>query len=247
MIDVSHIEPAELLRSLYNAIDMGKRHGLPSFPEPMGTEEARRIIEERTRDGVARFDYLSGRPLKVAIGPAQVDERLYDREHGPGAFAAAIGAEYVQKDEHVFFRMDGDKLVPCEDYGAAYRERAKNELGQRLRGASFLLTKRERRQRSRRRPKSKRWSGIPKERPLLEFAKPLKEIVLIAHRFGVGTRVEDRRLPRSMWPEIRRYATVYIEQGRSVPDTVREEVGGILNQSAWEAAQKMLEQLESER
>src|SRR5690348_4347647 len=99
MIDVSHIEPAELLRLLYNAIDMGKRHDFPTFPEPMMLDEARKLIAERMCNGVARFDYLRGRPLKIAIGPAQVDERLYDREHGPGAFAAAIGAEYVKKDE----------------------------------------------------------------------------------------------------------------------------------------------------
>jgi hypothetical protein len=140
MIDVSYIEPAELLRLLYNAIDMGKRHGLPTFPEPMRIEEARRIITERTRDGVARFDYLNGRPIKVAIGPAQVDERFYDRENGPGAFAAAIGVEYVKKYEHVFFRLDGDRLVPCEDYGEVYRGQARNELGQRLRGVSARLT-----------------------------------------------------------------------------------------------------------
>jgi len=248
MIDVSHIEPAELLRLLYNAIDMGKRHGLPTFPDPMRIEEARRIIAERTRDGIARFDYLNGRLMKVAIGSAQVDERLYDREHGPGAFATAIGVEYVQKDEHMFFRLDGDKLVPCDDYGDFRRERAKDELGQRLRGASvFLLSKRERRQRSRRRPKSKRMLGIPKEQPLIEFAKPIHTIMLIAHRFGVGARVEDRRLPRDMWPEIRRYATVYIEQGRKVPGTVEDEVVGMLKRSAMEAGQKMYEQLKYER
>lgn len=246
MIDVSHIEPAELLRLLYNAIDIGKRHGFPSFPEPMRIKEARQIITERTHNGVARFDYLNGRPLKVTIGPAQVDERLYDREHGPGAFVAAIGVEYVQKDEHVFFRLDGNKLVPCEDYGAAYHARAKDELGQRLRGASIYLTKRERRQQSRRRPKSKRMLGIPKERPLLEFARPIQTITLIAHRFGVGARVEDRRLPRDMWPEIRRWATVYVEQGRNVPDAVKEEIGGMLKRSAMEAGTKMFEQLESE-
>lgn len=245
MIDVSHIEPAELLRLLYNAIDMGKRHGLPTFPDPMRIEEARRIIAERTRDGIARFDYLNGRLMKVAIGSAQVDERLYDRENGPGAFAAAIGVEVVQKDEHVFFRLDGERLVPCEDYGAVRRERAK--CGFNLRDASIFLTKRERRQCSRKRPRSKRMLGIPKEQPLIEFAKPIHTIMLIAHRFGVGARVEDRRLPRDMWPEVRRYATVYIEQGRKVPGTVEDEVVGMLKRSAMEAGQKMYEQLKYER
>lgn len=245
MINVSSIEPAELLRSLYNAIDMGKRHGLPSFPDPMQIEEARRIIEERTRDGVARFDYLNGRLMKVAIGPAQVDERLYDREHGPGAFAAAIGTEYVQKDEHVFFRLDGERLVPCEDYGAAYRARAKCETGARL-GASIYLSKRERRQKSRRRPKSKRMLGIPRERPFVEFAEPIQTITMIAHRFGVDTRVEDRRLPRDMQPKIRRFATVYVEQGRKVPGTVGAIIYFTLNRLACEAAQKMSERMERE-
>jgi len=116
-----------------------------------------------------------------------------------------------------------------------------------LRDASIFLTKRERRQCSRKRPGSKRMLGIPKDRPFVEFTKPIHTITLIAHRFGVGARVEDRRLPRDMWPEIRRYATVYIEQGRKVPGTVEDEVVGMLKRSAMEAGQKMYEQLKYER
>lgn len=245
MIDVSHIEPAELLRLLYNAIDMGARIGFPTFPEPMTLDEARTLVAERMRDGVARFDYLNGRPLKVAIGPAQVDERLYDREHGPGAFAVAIGAEYVKKDERLFFRLDGEKLVPCEDYGEAYRAPKQCDFGSRM--ADFLLSKRERRRRSRRRPRSKRMLGIPPERPFVEVVRSIEVVTFVAHRFGVAAQVEDRRLPREMWSEIRRFATVYVEHGKRVPDSVRLELDGMLKRSAYDAARKLYEQVEARR
>ena len=52
----------------------------------MSLEEANELLP----GGERYFDYLKGRVMKIKIGGKQLDERLYDRDNGPGAAAAAL-------------------------------------------------------------------------------------------------------------------------------------------------------------
>lgn len=91
-LDVSGIDPAMVLVALYNnakPLGMGFLH---YDPTPMTVEEARQLLAERAINGVAYFDYLQGRVMKVAIGESILDARLYDRDNGPGAAERAIKA-----------------------------------------------------------------------------------------------------------------------------------------------------------
>lgn len=89
MIDVSNLKPSAVLAALYNASQPQGFGFLQFTPEPMTEEEAAQIIGDRKRVDV---DYLKGRVLKVEIGGATLDPRLYDRDNGDGAAARAIDA-----------------------------------------------------------------------------------------------------------------------------------------------------------
>ena len=85
MIDISSLDRPNVLRALYDAarpLGMGM---LQSTPEPMGRDEAVSLLAHQTY-----FDYLKGRVMKVELGREQFDGRLYDRDNGPGAAAAAV-------------------------------------------------------------------------------------------------------------------------------------------------------------
>ncbi len=88
MIDISEMDKAEVLAKLYNASKpLGL--GLLSFtPEPMSVEEARELLAKQTR-----FDYLKGRVMKINLTQNTFEERLYDRDNGPGAAAYALGID----------------------------------------------------------------------------------------------------------------------------------------------------------
>lgn len=84
-IDISKKDKAEVLAALYNAskpLGLGYLH---FDPRPMSKEEARQLLAETTY-----FDYLKGRVMKVRLDGTTLDERLYDRDNGPGAAERAI-------------------------------------------------------------------------------------------------------------------------------------------------------------
>jgi hypothetical protein len=57
----------------------------------LSLDEARAILDERNWE--FNFDYVKGRPLKTFERDGQIPkhcEYLYDRDAGPGAFAAAV-------------------------------------------------------------------------------------------------------------------------------------------------------------
>lgn len=86
MIDVSSHDPAAVLAALYNhsrPIGLGF---LQATPEDMTTDEARELLGEPP----TYFDYLKGRVMKISVGNASLDERLYDRDNGTGAAVSAI-------------------------------------------------------------------------------------------------------------------------------------------------------------
>jgi hypothetical protein len=91
MIDVSGLNPAALLAALFNN---SKPLGLGVFhdngDEMTEDEAAQAIAERRNEDGLAYFDYLRGRVMKVEIGGESLDPRLYDRDLGNGAAARVV-------------------------------------------------------------------------------------------------------------------------------------------------------------
>ncbi len=86
MIDISKMDKAEVLAKLYNHSQPLGTGFLHFTPEPMSVEEASELLAKQTR-----FDYLKGRVMKINLGSDTLDERLYDRDNGPGAAAYALG------------------------------------------------------------------------------------------------------------------------------------------------------------
>lgn len=87
MISIAGLSKAEVLAALYNRaqpLGMGFLH---YDPKPMSIEEATEILKSSEY-----FDYLKGRVMKVSLKNSTVDERLYDRDNGQGAFAEVITA-----------------------------------------------------------------------------------------------------------------------------------------------------------
>ena len=85
MIDLNGKDKAEVLAKLYNA-SRPKGMGFLQFnPKPMTKEEAAELLSSSTY-----FDYLRGRVMKVNLGGKEFDPRLYDRDNGQGAAAAAL-------------------------------------------------------------------------------------------------------------------------------------------------------------
>lgn len=86
MIDIKGLSKAAVLAALYNA---SKPLGLGMFqfdPAPITEEEASKLLKETTY-----FDYLKGRVMKVDLqSDDSFDERLYDRDNGPGAAQRAV-------------------------------------------------------------------------------------------------------------------------------------------------------------
>ena len=91
LIDVSDIDPAELLASLYNRSGpQGLAFGYD--PRPMTIEQARDFIEKQRKrpDGSFYVDYLKGRVMKVDIGHKYIDPRSFDRDNGVGTVYRAV-------------------------------------------------------------------------------------------------------------------------------------------------------------
>lgn len=87
MIDIKGKRKAEVLAKLYNASRPQGMGFLRADNQVMTTADAQAIIDS----GQTYFDYLKGRVLKVDLGGDELDPRLYDRDNGQGAAAAALG------------------------------------------------------------------------------------------------------------------------------------------------------------
>lgn len=85
-VSIQGLSKAKVLAALFNA---SKQQGLGrmdmSGVSEMTEEDAGTLVE----DGL-HFDYLRGRVLKVDLAEDEFNPRLYDRDNGPGAAAAAI-------------------------------------------------------------------------------------------------------------------------------------------------------------
>lgn len=93
MISITGLDKAEVLAALFNASRPLGLGFLQYDPKPMTADEARRFLEKS-----CYFDYLNGRVMKLDLSrDDQIDERLYDRDNGPGAGARAIESLHAGK------------------------------------------------------------------------------------------------------------------------------------------------------
>lgn len=94
-IDITGRDKAEVLQRLYNGGFMEMvlpptSVALQLLRPVMTLEQAREIVAENPS---LRFDYIEGRSLKVDLSQDSFDPWLYDRDHGPGLAARALGVE----------------------------------------------------------------------------------------------------------------------------------------------------------
>lgn len=94
---------AEVILALHNGtrpLGMGHVHNKPGF----SLEDAQAYVDHAKEypafGGLLRFDYVCGRPLKVALDPQTKELHradLYDRDAGPDACALVIGRALAEK------------------------------------------------------------------------------------------------------------------------------------------------------
>lgn len=89
-IDVSKLDRAEMIQALYNATS-----GVIGLPvsKPMTLDEAKEVFKSYTDGEQGKrwyIDYLRGRSMKIHFGKDILDTRLFDRDNGQGAAAAAL-------------------------------------------------------------------------------------------------------------------------------------------------------------
>lgn len=103
-IDVSDINPAELLAGLYNRsfVNPGGMGIFQAKEGEMSIDEAQEYLDGKVegdyvgkpleRDGNRYFDYLNGRVMKVEINGKTLRTWLYDRDLGSGAAQNIVDA-----------------------------------------------------------------------------------------------------------------------------------------------------------
>lgn len=95
MVDITDLDPAEVLVALFNA---SKTQGIAALfytPDDMTVETSRELISKSTY-----FDYVFGRVMKLEITSesTEIDTYLYDRDNGDGAAFDAINELKILKD-----------------------------------------------------------------------------------------------------------------------------------------------------
>jgi hypothetical protein len=88
-IDISKLDTAKMIAALYNST----KNPLPLHHRPMTVAEAQAEIDrlmEGEQGNRLYFDYLWNRSMKIHFGREILDTRLYDRDNGQGAAAAAL-------------------------------------------------------------------------------------------------------------------------------------------------------------
>lgn len=85
MISIAGLDKAKVLAALYNASQCQGMGRLQFVAGDLDLEEAAKLLKNNTY-----FNYLKGRVMKVELKNDSFDPRLYDRDNGQGAAAAAI-------------------------------------------------------------------------------------------------------------------------------------------------------------
>lgn len=94
MIDIKGFDKARVLKALH---DHSRAQGLSFLglrDRGLTIEECRDLLAEQTY-----FDYLHGKVMKVDLSGDRLDERLYDRDNGPGAAEYAILDEFSKPEQ----------------------------------------------------------------------------------------------------------------------------------------------------
>lgn len=88
MISIKGLNKAEVLKALYDHSHVQGMGIFQTVPEGTVTVEHCQMLLDTT--GYPYFDYLYGRVIKVDLSGDEFDERLYDRDCGPGAAERAV-------------------------------------------------------------------------------------------------------------------------------------------------------------
>ena len=92
MVSTKGLTKAAVLAALYNSARPFGLGILQYDPRPMTEEDAQRILDSSTS---RYFDYLNGRLIKVDLSDDnEFDERLFDRDYGPGSAERVIHKLY---------------------------------------------------------------------------------------------------------------------------------------------------------
>ncbi len=90
-MDISKLDKAEVLATLYNRAQTQGMGILHYTPEDITVEEARKILSDIEENGHRPyFDYLNGRVMKVDLSGDELQTALYNRDNGDGAAERAI-------------------------------------------------------------------------------------------------------------------------------------------------------------
>lgn len=93
-INIAGLDKAEVLMALYHRGQVQGLGTLEASSSSMTLEKAKELVAEATADArhgeVIYFDYVLGRVIKTEIGLDELSPRLYDRDNGQGAAAAAL-------------------------------------------------------------------------------------------------------------------------------------------------------------
>lgn len=147
-------------------------------------------------------------------------------------------ADWIERCQHTFFELVGRGLIACEDRGEGFKR-----LDEPTSVWPFKLHswKCERRRLARVGVRGRRvWrtaSRLISERQAMDSLKPpLKVVTMRGHRIGKGVLIERPRVPRDMWPVVRRMATVYAPDGATIPQETRAYLEMLLERAVVRAA-----------
>lgn len=87
MLNITHINKADLLAALYNNSRTQGFGFLSAKPGDMTRDEAAELLKK-----TQSFDYLYGRVMKVNLSGDEFDPWLYDRDLGQGAAQRVVEA-----------------------------------------------------------------------------------------------------------------------------------------------------------
>lgn len=89
MIDIKGLNKAEVLKALYDGSHIQGMGFMQAVPDGFVTvEHCQQLLEETA---YPYFDYLYGRVMKIDLSSDEsFEERLYDRDNGPGAAQRVI-------------------------------------------------------------------------------------------------------------------------------------------------------------
>lgn len=93
-IEISKLNKAEILATLYNHSKPQGMGLLHYTPNSMTIKEAQVLLDE----GQTYFDYLKGRVMKIDLSTNELETDLYDRDNGYGVCALII-ATLVKKEK----------------------------------------------------------------------------------------------------------------------------------------------------